>query len=175
MSCDLGIRVHARDLGMEVKVLVTQSCLTLCGPMDCSPPGPSVDGILQERILEWVAISPLAFCMCQFRFFGNGWTSGPKLALSAHYPPSWRLRNISCHRISWQVTPHLDHRGHCVHPNHYIFSVLQAWHPYGIFEARTKCCSNYWKEPNNYKNRDVKLSYLGFWIYISEEMTLKHG
>ena len=34
-----------------------QSCLTLCNPMDCSPPGCSVHGILQARILEWVAIS----------------------------------------------------------------------------------------------------------------------
>ena len=33
-----------------------QSCLTLCDPMDCSPPGSSVDGILQARILEQVAI-----------------------------------------------------------------------------------------------------------------------
>ena len=35
-----------------------QSCLTLCHPMDCSPPGSSVHGILQARILEWVAIPP---------------------------------------------------------------------------------------------------------------------
>ena len=34
-----------------------QSCLSLCNPMDCSPPGSSVYGILQARILEWVAIS----------------------------------------------------------------------------------------------------------------------
>ena len=34
-----------------------QSCLILCDPMDCSPPGSSVHGILQARILEWVAIS----------------------------------------------------------------------------------------------------------------------
>ena len=33
-----------------------QSCLTLYDPMDCSPPGSSVHGILQARILEWVAI-----------------------------------------------------------------------------------------------------------------------
>ena len=33
-----------------------QSCPTLCHPMDCSLPGSSVHGILQERILEWVAI-----------------------------------------------------------------------------------------------------------------------
>ena len=50
------------SIKMEIKmascvcVLVTQSCLTLCDPMDCSPPGFSVHGILQERILEWVAI-----------------------------------------------------------------------------------------------------------------------
>ena len=33
-----------------------QSCLTLCNLMDCSPPGSSVHGILQARILEWVAM-----------------------------------------------------------------------------------------------------------------------
>ena len=36
---------------------VTLSCLTLCDPMDCSPPGSSGHGILQARILEWVAMS----------------------------------------------------------------------------------------------------------------------
>ena len=36
---------------------VTQSCPTLCNPVDCSPPGSSVHEILQARILEWVAIS----------------------------------------------------------------------------------------------------------------------
>ena len=39
-----------------VCVLVTQSCPTLCDPMDCSPPGSSVHGILQARRLEWVAM-----------------------------------------------------------------------------------------------------------------------
>ena len=34
-----------------------QSCPTLCDPIDGSPPGSSVHGILQARILEWVAIS----------------------------------------------------------------------------------------------------------------------
>ena len=36
--------------------LVAQSCPTLCDPMDCSPPGSSVPGILQARTLEWVAM-----------------------------------------------------------------------------------------------------------------------
>ena len=33
-----------------------QSCPTLCDPMDCGPPGTSVCGILQARVLEWVAM-----------------------------------------------------------------------------------------------------------------------
>ena len=41
---------------MKVKVLVTQLCLTLCDPMDCSLPGCSVHGFLWARILECVAI-----------------------------------------------------------------------------------------------------------------------
>ena len=36
---------------------VTQSCLTLSDPMDCSPPGSSVHGIFQARVLEWGAIA----------------------------------------------------------------------------------------------------------------------
>ena len=39
---------------MHVKSL--QSCVTLCDSMDCSPPGSSVHGVLQVRILEWVVI-----------------------------------------------------------------------------------------------------------------------
>ena len=46
-------------LGMElacVCVQLLQLCPTLCDPIDCSPPGSSVRGILQASILEWVAI-----------------------------------------------------------------------------------------------------------------------
>ena len=41
---------------LELAVLISQSCLTLCDPTDCSPPDSSVHWILQARILEWVAI-----------------------------------------------------------------------------------------------------------------------
>ena len=41
---------------MKVKVLISQSCPTLCDPMDSRPPESSVHGILQARILEWVSI-----------------------------------------------------------------------------------------------------------------------
>ena len=55
----LQICVHSLftlDAALSQKVLVSQWCLTLCNPMDCSLPGSSVHGILQARILEWVAI-----------------------------------------------------------------------------------------------------------------------
>ena len=42
---------------VSVYAKAIQSCPTFCDPMDCSPPGSSVHGILQARILEWVAIS----------------------------------------------------------------------------------------------------------------------
>ena len=46
-------------IGIHVfeKVWVVQLCLTLCDPMDCSPPVSSVHGIFQARILEWGAIA----------------------------------------------------------------------------------------------------------------------
>ena len=40
----------------SVLCLVAQSCLTLCDPVNCSPPGSSVHGVLQVRILEWAAM-----------------------------------------------------------------------------------------------------------------------
>ena len=39
-----------------ISVKVSQSFLTLCNPMDCNPPDSSVHGILQARMLEWIAI-----------------------------------------------------------------------------------------------------------------------
>ena len=41
---------------MKPSALIAQSCQTICDPMDCNPPGSSVHGILQARILEWVVI-----------------------------------------------------------------------------------------------------------------------
>ena len=44
------------NIELSYEVLAAQSYLTLCNPMDCSPSGSSIHGILQARILEWVAI-----------------------------------------------------------------------------------------------------------------------
>ena len=52
-SFSLLMCVHAKSL---------QSCLTLCDPVDCNPPGSSVFGILQARILEWDAMPSSKAC-----------------------------------------------------------------------------------------------------------------
>ena len=62
VSIVLVMALHARlNILLNTLLLlvseVAQSCPTLCDPMDCSPPGSSIHGILQARILEWGAIS----------------------------------------------------------------------------------------------------------------------
>ena len=57
----------------SVAVKLLQLCLTLCDPTDSSPPGFSVPGILQARILEWVAIS-----------FSNAWKWKVKVKSLSH-------------------------------------------------------------------------------------------
>ena len=52
----LWLRNFEITFAVRLEVLAAQSCLTLCKPMDCGPAGSSVHGILQARILEWVAI-----------------------------------------------------------------------------------------------------------------------
>ena len=53
------VHLDHQPLSSKITLLVevAQTCRTLCGPMDCSPPGSSVHGIFQARILEWVATS----------------------------------------------------------------------------------------------------------------------
>ena len=53
---DLAVPSAMKEI-LKVKMLVTHSFPALCDPMDCSPPGSSVHGIFQARILKWVAIS----------------------------------------------------------------------------------------------------------------------
>ena len=58
MNCQAGKAGNAESIifSMCVHAQALQSCLTLCDPMDCSLPGSSVRGVLQARILEWVAM-----------------------------------------------------------------------------------------------------------------------
>ena len=71
---------------------VAQSCLTPRDPMDCSPPGSSVLGIFQARVLEWVAIS----------FSTVGWEPGKNISeqlfLKSHvgHRETQKIRNANC-------------------------------------------------------------------------------
>ena len=57
-ACQMSTVTVAQDLiSADWLVSITQSCPTLCNPMNCSLPGSSLHGILQARVLEWVAIS----------------------------------------------------------------------------------------------------------------------
>ena len=72
-------------------MLVAQSCPTLCNPMDYRPPGSSVHGILQARILEWVVIAfssltllllLLLSCFSRVRLLATPWTAAYQAPLS---------------------------------------------------------------------------------------------
>ena len=52
-----GVGCHFLLQCMKVTIEVAQSCPTLSDPMDCSPPGSSIHGIFQARVLEWGAIA----------------------------------------------------------------------------------------------------------------------
>ena len=63
---------------VESESEVAQSCLTLSDPMDCSPPGPSVNGIFQARVLEWGAIAFSDSALAPKSGCASGKTSGDK-------------------------------------------------------------------------------------------------
>ena len=112
------IQLH-RTSKWKVKVLVAQSCLTLCNPMDCSLPGSSVHGILQARVLEWVAI-PFSTGSSQYRDqtrvsctagrFFTIWAAREALSHFLNCTLAWRLIwypcrwNAECPAVSCLLT-----------------------------------------------------------------------
>ena len=83
---------HVEKKASHFYCLVTKSCPTLCDPMDYSPPGPSVHGLLQAIKLEWVTIS-----------FSRGpswpryWAGSP--VLQADGCDSWIIKKMEHRRI----------------------------------------------------------------------------
>ena len=76
-------------------MLVTQSCPTLCDPIDGSPPGSRIPGILQARTLEWVAIAfsaKTSYCNTIVKslscvwLFATSWTVAHQASLSVGFP-----------------------------------------------------------------------------------------
>ena len=87
--------------------LVTQSCLTVCNPMGCSPTGSSVHGILQARILEWIAI-PFSWVSS----WPRDWTqvshiAGRFLTIWATQQPLIGFNPLYSHLRLWYISLHL--------------------------------------------------------------------
>ena len=80
LSYSMASDVPAGWLGVAAAAKLLQSCLTLCDPIDSSPPGSPISGILQARTLEWVAIS-----------FSNVW--------------KWKVKVKSLNRVRLLATP----------------------------------------------------------------------
>ena len=104
-----------------------QSCLTLCDPIDGSPPGPAVTGILQARTLEWVAIS-----------FSNAWKWKVKMKSLSHVwlfatpwtaayraPPPMRFsRQEYWSEVPLPAPPKWLHRSYLYAFNFHLFPVV---------------------------------------------------
>ena len=110
-----------------VCVLVAQSCLTLCNHTNCSLQGFSVHGILQARILEWIAIpsskgsnSGLLHCrqilyLLSYRFyFPISWSLWERTALTS----SWSVLTLALPRVSRRILCLLPHLFPLLHEGH---------------------------------------------------------
>ena len=104
---------------------VAQWCLTLCNPLDCSPPGSSVYGILQARILEWVAISffrgsswprdqtPISCISCMTPMSPQGFSSDvTSLTVAPDSQFSWRPRSATLDHTC-PLAEYSPHRTRC--------------------------------------------------------------
>ena len=95
-------KLFVNSYGWAVKLITAaaakslQSCLTLCNPIDGSPPGSPVPGILKARTLEWIAIS-----------FSNAW--------------EWKMKVKLLSRVRLLVTP-MD----CSPPGSSVHGIFQA-------------------------------------------------
>ena len=99
---------------------VVQSCPTLCNPMDCSPPGSSVHGIFQARVLEWGAITfSVSFSGIPLRslqFSSQTWNIDSKQWVSLTFPPVnefllWHpigVWSLLAHSLRGNSLPHLE-------------------------------------------------------------------
>ena len=85
-----------------------QSCLTLCDPIDGSPPGSAIPGILQARTLEWVAISFSNAWMWRMKVksLSRAWLLATPWTAAHQAPPSMGFSR----QEDWSGVPLLDQR-----------------------------------------------------------------
>ena len=111
---------HKLTIERKKESEVAQSCPTLCNPMDCKLPGSSVHGILQARILGWVAI-PFFLISCIADRFFTVWATREALCgcvcICVH-THAWEKREGEIHMI-YMLCTHLQI---CIHLCMYMYS-----------------------------------------------------
>ena len=99
----------------QLPVIITQSCPTLCDPMHCSPPGSSVYGIVQSRILDWIAIpfsrgsswprdrTCISWASCMVGGFFTFWVTGEvqEVAGWSLIELAWLQLGPPSHQVPW--------------------------------------------------------------------------
>ena len=96
-----GVGCHFLLQCMKVKSEseITQSCLTLSDPMDCSPPGSSIHGIFRARVLEWGAIAFYYTTNCIFKRNEKYFHSNKNctwIFIAALFTGTKRWKQLSC-------------------------------------------------------------------------------
>ena len=114
-------KMEAATSGQSAQVVLmrAQSCLTLCDPMDCSPPGSCIHGILHARILEWVAISfsrgiflTQGSNLCLLHLLIGRWVLRDRVLLmissvlwsplaQLFFLPCWKMKAVIC--VDWSL------------------------------------------------------------------------
>ena len=112
-----GVGCHFLLQCMKVKSQseVAQTCLTLCDPMDCSPPGSSTNGIFQARVLEWGAIT--------FQFSSVHFSSVAQLCPTLCSPMNRSTPGLPVHHQLPEFTQtHIHRVSDAIQPSHPLSS-----------------------------------------------------
>ena len=138
MTCNRFLSTAAKSL---------QLCLTLCDPIDGNPPGSPIPGILQAKILEWVAISfsnawkwkVKVKSLSRVRLLATPWTTAYQAPLSMEFsrqeyqsgvplPSPFLPTNISISKLIWPcLTVLLSHQDKHTHTHTHTILCIYSW------------------------------------------------
>ena len=121
LSRSIGGRKFGNRMQWSAKLLVAQLCPTLCDPMDCSLPGSSVHGILQARILEWVA-----YPFSRGSSWPRNWAGVSSIAGRFFNSGATREAPVKCESEVAQSCPSLCDPMDCSLPHSSIHGIFQA-------------------------------------------------
>ena len=110
----MGCHFFLQCMKVKSESEVTQSCLTVSDPMDCSPPSSSVPGIFQARVLEWgaIAFSISYHWLVLNQRSSNWWTPGPRGSRKAFLGESAQVWD-TCSRHVSPPTPFISQQWAC--------------------------------------------------------------